>query len=274
MKKIFIAAGWIAMYLFIYLMANIIVGLGLILVYMFSLFGERTTMHPMEFLFENFMPMMLAASVLAIILYYLIFIIRGVNLNKYTRLKKMPAIRVAVSALMGAGIALLLNGILPLVEIEQILPTDLTDLDALLTSDSFILTLLTVGIVVPIFEELLFRGLIFKALKWAIPLWPALILQGLVFGAIHLNWFQFIYAFPLGIYLGVIYLQFRSLWAPILVHLFWNSTSVVLSFISPDQLTLYHLLVWAAVGLLLVALAMTLYYTRARNWRPGTKSLE
>ncbi|WP_082023985.1 CPBP family intramembrane glutamic endopeptidase [Clostridium polynesiense] len=82
--------------------------------------------------------------------------------------------------------------------------------------------ILAAVIIAAVFEEILFRGLVFKELSKGMNISAAIILQALFFGLAHGNKLQFIYAFYGGIILGLIYYWTNSLAAPILVHFLSN----------------------------------------------------
>jgi uncharacterized protein len=97
-----------------------------------------------------------------------------------------------------------------------------------------IYSVLMVSIAAPILEELLFRGIILDGfLKRFSPL-KAILWSSLLFGLIHLNPWQFISAFILGIVIGWLYVNTRSLIPCILLHFLINTTSIVNLFYSND----------------------------------------
>ncbi len=86
---------------------------------------------------------------------------------------------------------------------------------------SMIITLIGGGILAPIGEELLFRGVIHHWLRrWGAVL--AVVVSSLIFGLAHFNLMIGAIAFILGIGCAIIYDRTRSLWAPIIVHVVFN----------------------------------------------------
>lgn len=81
-------------------------------------------------------------------------------------------------------------------------------------------------ILAPIFEEILFRGIILKGMlnKNINPTY-AIIISGFIFGAAHLNPWQFIGAGLLGSIFGFIYYRTKSLVLPIILHALNNILS-------------------------------------------------
>ena len=92
-----------------------------------------------------------------------------------------------------------------------------------------LMALLSVGILAPFIEELIFRGIIFKRLRMHVNIPLAITIQALLFALYHMNLQQGIFAFYMGIVLGMVCYVTKSLTASIIVHIFVNSTSVILS---------------------------------------------
>ncbi|OLU36700.1 CPBP family intramembrane glutamic endopeptidase [Ileibacterium valens] len=87
---------------------------------------------------------------------------------------------------------------------------------------------ITAVIAAPILEEIVFRGLIFKALK-KYSLSFAMFFSALCFGLLHMNLFQGIPVFAMGILLAYFYHQSNTLCLPIGIHMINNLISVLAS---------------------------------------------
>ena len=99
-----------------------------------------------------------------------------------------------------------------------------------LSLDNLPLSVLIVAILPAVFEELLFRGVLFNSFnkKWG-PVVGA-ILSALLFGIFHMNWLQGIYAFIFGIVLAYSYYKSNSLYVPITFHFVNNFIATLMSF--------------------------------------------
>lgn len=95
-----------------------------------------------------------------------------------------------------------------------------------------ILLAVTVGIVGPVAEELLCRGLLFRRLERFTNTPVAVIVSALIFGFIHMNMVQFIYASVMGLLFAVFYARYRNIWIPILAHMAVNMTGVIAAAVS------------------------------------------
>ena len=88
------------------------------------------------------------------------------------------------------------------------------------------LMILVVGIIGPICEELMFRGIVFHRLKdWVKPQ-AAITISALLFGIYHGNVVQFFYATCMGVMLAVIYDKTGTLWISIVAHIAANLWSL------------------------------------------------
>lgn len=88
------------------------------------------------------------------------------------------------------------------------------------------------GFAVPMAEELVFRGLLYRWLRvhWGVA--PSAVLSALLFGAVHGQLEVGIGAFLVGIVLALAYERSRSLWPPIIIHAMQNSVSIILMFVA------------------------------------------
>ena len=94
--------------------------------------------------------------------------------------------------------------------------------------DPFALVIM-VAVLAPIFEEILFRGIILKGMlnNKINPYW-SIVISAFIFGAIHFYPWQFLGAFFLGLVLGLVYYKTKSLLLPILMHAFNNFIAAML----------------------------------------------
>jgi uncharacterized protein len=103
-------------------------------------------------------------------------------------------------------------------------------------------------IAAPVFEELVFRGVVLRGLLARTPPGVAIALSAVVFGAAHLNWQQFATATLLGLPLGWLYWRFRSTWPGILLHAMHNGLTLLAVTLADGDLSGpdLPLLAWAA----------------------------
>lgn len=98
--------------------------------------------------------------------------------------------------------------------------------EVLFSADNNLLTnlilLILIGIVIPIWEELFFRGFLYKWSRNRLGMWAAISLNALLFGIVHMIPLQMLLAAMMAFALAWIYERSNSLWAPILMHMINN----------------------------------------------------
>lgn len=87
---------------------------------------------------------------------------------------------------------------------------------------SFWLTFALTVVVAPIVEELIFRGVLFPAIKRRYGLIFGVVVSSLIFTLVHVNPIQMISVLPLGIYLAVMYQRTGSIYPGMILHATWN----------------------------------------------------
>jgi membrane protease YdiL (CAAX protease family) len=92
-----------------------------------------------------------------------------------------------------------------------------------------VLVVLWMGVLVPIIEELFFRGVAFKALLGSLPAWMALLGQALLFAVMHFEMGRLIYLLAFGLILGLLVRRTSSLLPAVLLHVAVNATSLVMA---------------------------------------------
>lgn len=84
-------------------------------------------------------------------------------------------------------------------------------------------------VLAPVGEELLCRGILFRlAQNLSKNFWTANCIQAFAFGVLHFNLVQGVYAFLLGLVLGMLCRRFDSLYASMLAHLVINASAMIL----------------------------------------------
>ena len=92
-----------------------------------------------------------------------------------------------------------------------------------------IILILSVAVVAPIYEEIIFRGILLKGMASKINPTVALVISSLFFALVHLNIPQGINAFLLGLVIGAIYLKTGSIYLSMFAHFANNFLAITLS---------------------------------------------
>ncbi len=98
--------------------------------------------------------------------------------------------------------------------------------------------LIAIVVAAPILEEVIFRGVMLDGLLKNYSPQRAIIFSAMLFGAIHLNPWQFVSAFVMGLFLGWVYYRTRSLGLAVLIHATNNLVALLpVLVMDPDELT-------------------------------------
>lgn len=81
-----------------------------------------------------------------------------------------------------------------------------------------VLAIISLAVFPAFTEEVFFRGIILARFAGHYPEKKALLFSALLFALMHLNPWQAVHAFVMGLFLGWIYLRFRSLWLCMVIH--------------------------------------------------------
>lgn len=96
---------------------------------------------------------------------------------------------------------------------------------------NFLIAIFTIGVLVPIAEELYFRGLLYRWFQLRMRLWPAVLISSLIFGLAHYDSLAvMISSFILGVVNAIAMERTRSIWVPIIMHMVTNGTAVLLMY--------------------------------------------
>lgn len=105
--------------------------------------------------------------------------------------------------------------------------------DALTGGRALVIAIVVAVLIAPIAEELLFRGVLFRALRRRVGRWPAAVLSALIFTGVHV---EIVFSQPLaltglfafGVVLAWSLDRFQHLAVPIVAHAVFNGISLVL----------------------------------------------
>lgn len=101
-------------------------------------------------------------------------------------------------------------------------------IEELLSGANIYLELVFVGLLAPVFEELVFRKVLLDRIR-IYGEGMAILVSGLAFGLFHGNLYQFFYAFGLGSLFAYIYLRTGRVRYTIILHAIINTFSIILS---------------------------------------------
>ncbi len=98
------------------------------------------------------------------------------------------------------------------------------------------LAFLTLVIIAPIAEELLFRGYLYGKLRKSVPMWLAILMTSTLFAIVHGQWNVAIDVFALSLVMCGLREITGSIWAGVILHTMKNALAFYLLFINPTLL--------------------------------------
>lgn len=170
----------------------------------------------------------------------------------------------AILSAAAAGIAV--NNIIamtPLIRMSQ----GFTQANESFFGGSIIFELAGSCLLIPIAEELLFRGVVYQRIKLFLGLIPGIVFSALIFGIVHVNLVQFLYATILGLLLAFLFEKTGYFYVPVLGHIAANTVAVIRSETGWLNFA-YEPTVWGigfTILMLVIAAVLTGYMVREYN---------
>ncbi len=179
-----------------------------------------------EIIKNNIYPIALIGDIITLLLIALIFLASDYGIKDRINIKKIPIKEYLNIFVLGIGVTILLlflSGIL-----TKLIPSYSEISNQLATARVSVLQLIITIVLIPIYEEIFYRGIIFGYLKKEFNIIVSVIVQALVFGFMHLNLVQGIYTFIFGIVLALVYMYSNSILGNITVHITFNLLGILI----------------------------------------------
>lgn len=139
-----------------------------------------------------------------------------------------------VYIILSAIFVMIATHVLPFVDQNQVQNTGFSKLTQWF---EYALAFVTLVVIAPAAEEVLFRGYLLGKLMKHIPVWLAAVLTSLLFAAAHGAWNVGIDVFALSLVLCFLRIKTKRLWPGILIHMIKNGLAFYLLFINPTLLS-------------------------------------
>lgn len=124
-----------------------------------------------------------------------------------------------LTMLLAISSALVMNIVISLLSVES---EKYDSVEAIQYSVPIWLGLILYGVVSPVVEEVIFRGLTYNRMKHYFKLWVSVIVSAVIFGGFHANLVQVIYGIVMGILITLCYEWLKSFGVPLLFHMTAN----------------------------------------------------
>lgn len=132
----------------------------------------------------------------------------------------------------------------------------------------FALGLIVFGLISPLAEEVLFRGIIFNRMKKYYPLLPAILLSSFLFAIFHRNIVQGTYAMIMGLLMAFVYYRSKAFLAPVLFHSVANISVYTLAYSEAFYRTAVRLDI--SIILLVASVVLFLVINKTQNTSRST----
>ncbi len=250
------ATAFILLYLLIYYVFQIV---DVIIVSLQAAFKGITGSNLTKFLNENTATILIPAMIISFLLYVLIIKAREKNIFEMCKFNKIKTKNVFLIIAITAGYSLALSAISGYV--LKYFPSYNQTQNSISGTMTSVLGIIAVLILAPIFEEILFRGIILSEIRENLRAVPAVIIQAVTFGVYHMNMFQGIYTAILGLILGYACVRTMTILGSIIAHITFN---VCGTFIFP--ILIYYTAkfspVYIVLGVVIFCLSM-FYFNRS-----------
>ncbi|QYE98810.1 CPBP family intramembrane glutamic endopeptidase [Paraclostridium sordellii] len=219
------------------------------------------TKNPNE-LNQNLYTLVFIGDLITLILVHFIFLDFNKKILSKDIFKKISikdAINISLFGIGCSTVLLILSGIL-----SQIFPDYKNVVNQIQLASNYWSQLILAIVLIPIYEEIFFRRVIFGYLREKYNLIGAVIGQALVFGLAHGNIVQGVYTFILGIALALIYVYSESLVGSIIVHIIFNLLGVLVipKLIAVNPAMIYLIIIF---GIICIGISISKIFKKYEN---------
>lgn len=169
-------------------------------------------------------------------------------------------------------ITLLMTGIQELAKyvpvIEEAINNYIELSENFIGSGSIPIVILTTCFIVPIAEDLVFRGIIQGELRRVMPGWLAVLIQAVIFALVHGNPIQISYVILPAIVLGASYEWTKSIYVPIALHMIFNFLGSAVPMMLADDMVAGGIFVYMEFAMIPIAVLAMVYLYRRRKRDP------
>lgn len=175
------------------------------------------------------------------------------------QVKDVKTYRLGYLMILGCVGNIGLSRLLSLLPLDNIIGS-YKDTQETLLAGRLVIQILSVSILVPVTEELIYRGLVCERAKRLLGDKPAVFVSAGLFAVFHFNLLQGIYAFIVGVVLGYIYLKYDNIVYCILLHGIANLTAVLVNYFSISGYINKHIVLYLFVMLMELAVTIAVAY--------------
>lgn len=176
-----------------------------------------------------------------------------ITLYRLKNIKRIHIPHILALAFLGFSFSISFSSILNLTKLS---PETVQNLSNAIMNNSIIIPLISIGILAPIMEEFIFRGMILNLFSKNMNIKLAILFQAIIFSLYHMNLVQMLPTFVLGLITGTIVYYSNSLTSGIIIHVVNNILAIVLSRSLPSD---FNISILISVIIILVSSTLILY---------------
>lgn len=214
------------------------------------------------FLLKNQNIFLLISNGITLLFLWIFFKCRKKKITQEIQICKFDKRMIVPIIVMGCSLSLFISSVLCQLPLPQNLTSSYAEASQGLINGSLIIRILTLVVMTPIVEEIVFRGLVFSRLKRGMKTPLAVLLSSLIFALMHGQLIWISYTFVVGILFAVIVEKTKSLNASILCHMALNSVSALVGGINITGTKAYIMILVTFV----LVMASLMFVLRSNNF--------
>ncbi len=169
----------------------------------------------------------------------LLYFVNIKYINKYFKDNKEKSIDKKINyLLLGSSISIIYNIVFYLLNHFELINIIVN------TYSNLFIPIVAIGIIGPVCEEFIFRGIAYNKLKKYFKVEEAIIIISLIFMLVHFNVYQIINTLVISLVITYFYEIKKSILAAILIHVGFNITSILLRYIFALSFSYIHVILF------------------------------
>ena len=193
-------------------------------------------------------------NVMSILVYVALFRIKKQNMIKYCQFNTISKQSIVWILFIGMGMAFASISLVKVAYIQNNFPQIEEVLRFITEGEYLVFVILGPVLLGAVFEDILFRGLIFNEIQKIAPVYLAVVLQAIIFGAVFMNLPMGLYAFFGAIIFGFIYVWTASIWGSILAHVFNSIFLIILRHFTIITENSATIALFIAIGIIFISM--------------------
>lgn len=154
---------------------------------------------------------------------------KSIHEGIFEKEKKVIINDMVIPMLLAAVVSILLSTVLSFMKLDNIYGSYEATKSSLL-SGNIIYRIISVGVIVPLAEEYVYRGVMYNRIKNEFGYFGAIFFSALSFGLFHFNLLQGVYAFVIGLMFAYFYEKYGNIKVPASMHMSVNIVAIILDY--------------------------------------------